>query len=304
MAINSMTGYARVEGTHDAGDGAAQWQWSWEVKSVNGKGLDIRFRLPGGFDALEIPARKLIGTKLGRGSLSVSLMLSRQTTSKALTVNRELIEQILDLQTTLEAEGKIYPSPPRLDSLLSVRGILETEEEPAQDPAHKEALIAALLAGLETVLKPLSEMRGEEGVHLGTMLTAHLDTLAGLSKAAKDTADLQPGQQRERMKQQIAEILEQSPPVSEERLGQELALLATKADIREEVDRLDAHVAACRDLVSAGGVIGRKLDFICQELNRESNTICSKAASLALTNIGLELKSTVEQFREQVQNVE
>ncbi|MEO9901655.1 YicC/YloC family endoribonuclease [Nisaea sp.] len=304
MAINSMTGYARVEGTHDSGDGAAQWQWSWEVKSVNGKGLDIRFRLPGGFDTLEIPARKLIGTKLGRGSLSVSLMLSRQTNSKALTVNRELIEQILDLQTTLEAEGKIYPSPPRLDSLLSVRGILETEEEPAQDPAQKDALIAALLSGLETVLKPLSEMRGEEGVHLGTMLTSHLDTLAGLSKAAKDTADLQPGQQRERMKQQIAEILEQSPPVSEERLGQELALLATKADIREEVDRLDAHVAACRDLVSVGGVIGRKLDFICQELNRESNTICSKAASLALTNIGLELKSTVEQFREQVQNVE
>ena len=209
-----MTGYARVEGTHDSGDGAAQWQWSWEVKSVNGKGLDIRFRLPGGFDALEIPARKLIGTKLGRGSLSVSLMLSRQTTSKALTGNRELIEQILELQGTLEAEGKIYPSPPRLDSLLSVRGILETEEEPAQDPAQKEA------------------------------------------------------------------------------------------DIREEVDRLDAHVAACRDLVNAGGVIGRKLDFICQELNRESNTICSKAASLALTNIGLELKSTVEQFREQVQNVE
>jgi len=299
-----MTGYARVEGTHDSGDGAAQWQWSWEAKSVNGKGLDIRFRLPGGFDALEIPARKLIGTKLGRGSLSVSLSLSRQTASKALTVNRELIEQILDLQTTLEAEGKIYPSPPRLDSLLSVRGILETEEEPAQDPAQKEALIAALLAGLETVLKPLSEMRGEEGAHLAKMLTTHLDMLAGLSKAAKDTADLQPGQQRERMKQQIAEILEQSPPVSEERLGQELALLATKADIREEVDRLDAHVAACRDLVTAGGVIGRKLDFICQELNRESNTICSKAASLALTNIGLELKTTVEQFREQVQNVE
>ena len=299
-----MTGYARVEGTHDSGDGAAQWQWSWEVKSVNGKGLDIRFRLPGGFDALEIPARKLIGTKLGRGSLSVSLMLSRQTTSKALTVNRELIEQILELQGTLEAEGKIYPSPPRLDSLLSVRGILETEEEPAQDLAQKEALVAALMTGLETVLKPLSDMRGEEGAHLANMLTAHLDTLAGLSKAAKDTADLQPGQQRERMKQQIAEILEQSPPVSEERLGQELALLATKADIREEVDRLDAHVAACRDLVNAGGVIGRKLDFICQELNRESNTICSKAASLALTNIGLELKSTVEQFREQVQNVE
>ena len=216
----------------------------------------------------------------------MTLTLSRQTSSRALSVNRELIEQILELQSTLEAEGKIYPSPPRLDSLLSVRGILEAEDEPAQDVAQKEALIAALMADL------------------ATMLTTHLDKLAELSRAAKDTADLQPGQQRERMKQQIAEILEQSPPVSEERLGQELALLATKADIREEVDRLDAHVAACRDLVTAGGVIGRKLDFICQELNRESNTICSKAASLALTNIGLELKSTVEQFREQVQNVE
>ena len=299
-----MTGYARVEGTHETDGGAATWQWSWEAKSVNGKGLDVRFRLPGGFDALEIPARKLIGAKIGRGSLSVTLTLSRQTSSRALSVNRELIEQILELQSTLEAEGKIYPSPPRLDSLLSVRGILEAEDEPAQDVAQKEALIAALMAGLDAVLKPLAGMRGEEGVHLATMLTTHLDKLAELSRAAKDTADLQPGQQRERMKQQIAEILEQSPPVSEERLGQELALLATKADIREEVDRLDAHVAACRDLVTAGGVIGRKLDFICQELNRESNTICSKAASLALTNIGLELKSTVEQFREQVQNVE
>ena len=299
-----MTGYARVEGIHQAGDPAAQWQWSWEIKSVNGKGLDIRFRLPGGFDALEIPARKLIGRKLGRGSLSVSLTLSRQTSPKALKVNRELIEQILELQGRLEEEGKIYPSPPRLDSLLSVHGILETEEDSAQDAAAKEALIAVLLSGLEQTLKPLVAMRGEEGVHLMSMLSSHLNTLTSLSKAARETAELQPGQQRERMKQQIAEILEQSASVSEERLGQELAVLATKTDIREEVDRLDAHIAACLDLVSAGGVIGRKLDFICQELNRESNTICSKAASLALTTIGLELKSTVEQFREQVQNVE
>ena len=299
-----MTGYARVEGIHQGGDPAAQWQWSWEIKSVNGKGLDIRFRLPGGFDALEIPARKLIGRKLGRGSLSVSLTLSRQTSPKALKVNRELIEQILELQGRLEEEGKIYPSPPRLDSLLSVHGILETEEESAQDAAAKEALIAVLLSGLEQTLKPLVAMRGEEGVHLASMLSSHLNTLTSLSKAARETAELQPGQQRERMKQQIAEILEQSASVSEERLGQELAVLATKTDIREEVDRLDAHIAACLDLVNAGGIIGRKLDFICQELNRESNTICSKAASLALTTIGLELKSTVEQFREQVQNVE
>ena len=299
-----MTGYARVEGAYEVEDATAQWQWSWEVKSVNGKGLDIRFRLPGGLDALEVPARKLIGRKLRRGSLSVSLTLFRQTGSKSLKVNRELIEQILELQGRLEEEGKIYPSPPRLDSLLSVRGILETEEEPAQDAAAKEALIAALLSGLEHALKPLVAMRGEEGAHLATMLTTHLDTLTSLAKTARETADLQPGQQRERMKQQIAELLEHSESVSEERLGQELALLATKTDIREEVDRLDAHIAACLDLVGMGGVIGRKLDFICQELNRESNTICAKAASLALTNIGLELKSTVEQFREQVQNVE
>lgn len=303
MAINSMTGYARVEGTHAAGDGG-DWQWSWEVKSVNGKGLDIRFRMPGGFEALEIPARKLIGSKLGRGSLSVTLSAARRATVKTLTVNRDMIDQILELQSSLEADGKIYPSPPRLDSLLSVRGILEAEEDPVQDAEQKEALLAALLAGLEQTLGALTVMRGDEGARLSGMLAEHLATLAELSKSAKDTADLQPEQQKARMKQQIAELLEQSPPVSEERLGQELAVLATKADIREEVDRLDAHVAACRDLVAAGGVIGRKLDFICQELNRESNTICSKAASLALTNIGLELKSTVEQFREQVQNVE
>ncbi|WP_420405699.1 YicC/YloC family endoribonuclease [Nisaea sp.] len=304
MAINSMTGYARVEGTHDAGDGAGEWQWGWEVKSVNGKGLDVRFRMPGGYEALEVPARKLIGSKLARGSLSVTLSVARRSAVKALNINRELIEQILELQAALEAEGKIYPSPPRLDSLLSVRGILETDEDPAQDAEQKDALLAALLKGLEDALAALSTMRAEEGGRLADMLSTHLETLSGLSASAKDTADLQPAQQRERMKQQIAELLEQSPPISEERLGQELALLATKADIREEVDRLDAHIDACRDLIDAGGVIGRKLDFICQELNRESNTICSKAASLALTNIGLELKSTVEQFREQVQNVE
>lgn len=299
-----MTGYARVEGTHDVGDGAAEWQWSWEVKSVNGKSLDIRFRMPGGYDALEIPARKLIGQKLGRGSLSVNLMLSRRSVSKALSVNRELIEQILELQNSLEAEGKVYPSPPRLDSLLTVRGVLETEDEVQLDAEAKEAFQKALLAGLEQALDALVAMRGEEGARTADMLTVHLDTLSGLSASAEKTADLQPGAQRERMKQQIAELLEQTPAVSEERLGQELALLATKADIREEVDRLNAHVAACRDLIGKGGVIGRKLDFICQELNRESNTICSKAASLELTNIGLELKSTIEQFREQVQNVE
>lgn len=299
-----MTGYARVEGTHEVGDGAMEWQWSWELKSVNGKSLDIRFRMPGGHDALEIPARKQIGQKLARGSLSVNLMLSRRALTKTLSVNRELIEQILELQNNLEAEGKVYPSPPRLDSLLAVRGVLEADEEGQLTPDDKEALHKALLAGLDEALDALVAMRAEEGTRLGEMLGGHLKTLSGLSASATNTADLQPGAQRERLKQQISELLEQTPQVSEERLGQELALLATKADIREEVDRLDAHVEACRDLIGKGGVIGRKLDFICQELNRESNTICSKAASLALTNIGLELKSTIEQFREQVQNVE
>lgn len=299
-----MTGYARLEGTRETGDGAQQWLWAWEIKSVNGKGLDVRFRLPNGFDGLEIPGRKLIGNALARGSVTVNLTLARQASGRQIAINTELLDRILRLQSDLEGEGKVYPSPPRLDVLLGVRGVIDADEEQAISAEDRAAFSEAMLAELERALTALTAMRREEGKRLAEILQGHLDTLASLAERARQTADMQPEAQRERLRAQLALLLEASPPVAEDRLAQELALLATKSDVREELDRLIAHVDACRDLVRNGGVGGRKLDFLCQELNRESNTLCSKATSLELTNIGLELKSTVEQFREQVQNVE
>ncbi len=312
MTLNSMTGYARLEGeitpASDTGSdgtaaGATPWRWSWEIRSVNAKGLDIRMRLPNGRDHLEAPVRKAIGEVLARGSVSVSLSISRESVASRMVVNEPLLEQILDLQNTLEGRGVVYPAPPRLDALLGVRGLFEME---AAEPSTEDSAAAeeAAMAGLKGLLDELVGMRHGEGQAMGRVLVEHLETLDQLRQAAKARADAQPMALRTKIEEQLATLLEASPPVSEDRLAQELALLATKADVREELDRLGAHIDSCRDLLGGGGPVGRKLDFLCQELNRESNTICSKSADMELTRIGLDLKSTVERFREQVQNVE
>ena len=302
-SLTSMTGFGRADGSLAAGTGAP-WAWAWELRSVNARGLDVRMRLPNGLDRLEAEARKRIAAGLGRGSVTANLSLRRESAAAPVRINRALIDQIMTLQSELEADGVIFPSPPRLDVLLSVRGVVETEEEAEPDAEARGVLDAALLTGLEQAAAALTAARADEGRQLAEVLAGQVDAMEALRTEAAALAATQPAHLRERLAAQLATLLGASPPVSEERLAQELALLATKADIREELDRRAAPLDAARTLMAADGPVGRRLDFLCQELNREANTLCSKSTDIELTRCGLALKSTIEQFREQVQNVE
>lgn len=295
MALTSMTGFARAAG---AGHG---YRWTWELRSVNGKGLDIRLRLPPSFDHLEQPVRERVGKALQRGNLQVGLSLQRETTASALRVNEELLRQVMDLVRRVGSE--IDAAPPTLDGLLSIRGILETVDA-EDDPAVAEALAADLLADLDTALAELVVARNREGAAIGAVLNARMDEIERLTAAAEASPARTVEAIRKKLADQVAALLDASPALDPDRLHQEAALLATRADIREELDRLTAHVAAARALLAEGGPVGRKLDFLAQEFNRETNTLCAKANDRSLTAIGLDLKAAVDQLREQVQNLE
>ena len=262
-------------------------------------------RLPSVAEGWEQQVRERVSASVNRGSVTVNWTLEKadRATAPELVVNEAFLETVLGLQQKLEDKGLVFPTAPSLDRLLNVRGVLETVERVA-DTTVIEQLQAPAFADLDKVLAALVEARHREGARLETVLLGHLDEIDALTADAAKVAEAQPAALRKRMEGQLALLLQASPPVSEERLAQELALLATKADVREETDRLAAHVHACRDLLTGGGAVGRKLDFLCQELNREANTLCSKAIDLDLTNIGVELKTRIERFREQIQNVE
>jgi uncharacterized protein (TIGR00255 family) len=295
VSIVSMTGFAREEG---ADEGA---QWIWEARSVNARGLDIRCKLPPGLDRLEAPVREAVSARAKRGAVSVNLTLTRRAGEGALRINRALLDQVIRLREEL---GDIVdPAPPRLEALLGVRGVVELAEEEA-GKADESARDAALLATLERTLDAMTAMRREEGKRLAAIFTGQLDELRKLAKSAGKTAAVQPEAIKARLAEQVAALMEAEPALPEERLAQEAALLAAKADVAEELDRLGAHIAAVGDLISAAEPVGRRLDFLCQELNREANTLCAKSSDLELTNIGLALKAAIERLREQVQNVE
>jgi uncharacterized protein (TIGR00255 family) len=289
-----MTGFARDRAQH--GDSG----WTWEVRSVNGRGLDVRCKLPPGYDGLDARVRAAAPKRFKRGNLSVSLRLDRGQQATHFQVNKPLLDELLAIGEGLAGAGRA--EKPRLDALLAVRGVVEPLEDDGE--ADADAREAAMAKSLEAALDSLAEMRRTEGARLADVLAEHLDEIERLSKAAASCAAAQPDAIRERLKTQLAMLLEASPPLSEERLAQEVALLAGKADVREEIDRLNAHVVAARDLVAGGGAVGRRLDFLCQEFNREANTLCSKAQDVELTRIGLDLKAAIDQLREQVQNVE
>lgn len=290
-----MTGYARSEGAHEG------VSWYWEARSVNSKGLDVRCRVPPGYDALEAAAREAAGKAFRRGAVSLSLQLDRGERQLELKVNEAALRQILALQQGLG--DAVDRSPPRLDALLSVRGVADTveKEEADETVAQRDAAIRDTLAD---ALAKLAGARSEEGARLQGVLQSQLADIARLTGAAGEAAEAQPAMLRARLEKQVAELLEARLGVAEERLAQEAAMLATKADVREEIDRLGSHIEAAAALLDTGGVVGRKLDFLCQEFNREANTLCAKATDIALTRIGLDLKAVIEQFREQVQNVE
>ena len=290
-----MTGFARASGAHRGRS------WSWEVRSVNGRGLDVRMRLPPGADALEGPARAAAAERLKRGSVTVALQSNLAGEPARYRVNTKMIDEMLKLARRFK--GKVAAGKPRLDALMAVRGVVEQVEETESD-AEREARQVLMLKSLGEALKALAAARAAEGKRLEKMLVDRLGEIDALVVSAGATAAAQPQAIKARLKERVAELMAAQPALPEERLLQESALIAARADVREELDRLIAHVAAARELLKRGGAVGRQLDFLCQEFNREANTLCSKSSDMELTRIGLDLKTAIEQLREQAQNVE
>ncbi|WP_421989456.1 YicC/YloC family endoribonuclease [Roseococcus sp.] len=294
----SMTGFAREAGT--LADGTA---YAWEMKSVNGRGLELRFRLPNGMDALEAPAREAGSKRLKRGNVQIGLTL-RGEARAPMTPDPVALERALELALGLAARIP-GAAPPRAEALLALPGVMRAEQAELTE-AEEEARRGLLLAAFQRGLKALWESRAAEGARLAEIVTALLDEIEALCAAAGAEASNQPAAQQARLSETLANLLGEAGRARfpEERLAQEVALLATKSDVREELDRLAAHLAAARALVAEGEGAGRKLDFLVQEFVREANTLCSKSASVALTRIGLDLKAAIERLREQAANVE
>jgi uncharacterized protein (TIGR00255 family) len=295
MTLSSMTGFARSHGV------CGSYAWAWEIKSVNGKGLDVRLRLPSGFDAVEVPVRARTAEVLARGSVQASLTIERSGAAPTVHINSAVLDAVL--AAIRQVKTRVDATPPSLDGLLAIKGVMEISET-EESEEEKRSAEAAAVKGFGDAVAALAEMRRHEGLALKGVLIARLGEIAALAERADKSPARQPEAIRARLAEQIATLLEQSERFDPDRLHQEAILLATKADVREELDRLAAHVAQARNLIEQGGPVGRRLDFLAQELNREANTLCAKANDVELTNIGLELKATVEQYREQVQNVE
>jgi uncharacterized protein (TIGR00255 family) len=295
MTLSSMTGFARSHGA------SGSYAWSWEIKSVNAKGLELRLRLPPGFDAVEIAVRTRGAELLSRGNVYATLTVNREGIAPVVRINEPVLNAIINAVGHLS--GKVDAEKPRLDGLLALKGVIDvTDAEESEE--EKTAAEDAIVKGFVQALKGLTEMRRHEGEAIGRVLSARLDEMAALAARADAAPGRQPEAVKKKLADQVAVLLEASARLDPDRLHQEAILLAGKADIREELDRLAAHIAQARKLMSGGGAIGRRLDFLSQELNRETNTLCAKSNDVELTNIGLELKSVVEQFREQVQNLE
>jgi uncharacterized protein (TIGR00255 family) len=294
-----MTGYARAQGADD------RRRWVWEARSVNGRNLEVRCRVPQGFDRLENPARAAAGATLKRGNVALSLTLTSEAKSKPLRINRDLLAELAILVE--EVRKGTGATAPTADGLLRVRGVIEEEDEGVASEEALAALEAAIMRTLGEALQALANARAAEGKALAAVLDGHVEEIDGLCRRAAERAQAQIGVVRQRFETQLGELLARTPALSEERFAQEVALLVGKADVREELDRLTAHIAQARSLLHEArpdNPVGRKFDFLCQEFNREANTLCSKSADIELTRIGIDLKGAVERMREQVQNVE
>ncbi len=293
--LQSMTGYADASGRHEDMD------WQWQIRSVNGKGLDVRLRTPHGFDAIEADVRKQISSRFKRGNLQVSLAIDREKGASVPTINQAALDAVL--VAAEHVAGRINSQVQSVESLLSLRGVLEISEPKISD--DEQALLnKAVMDGLGEVLDGLQVSRSREGSALDQILGDNLDRIDALTKQAEDNPSRSVEAIQARLAEQVALLLQASSSLDQDRLHQEAAFLATKADIREEIDRLFAHVEAARELLAGGGPVGRKLEFLAQEFNRESNTLCSKSNAREVTATGLELKVVIDQFREQILNLE
>jgi uncharacterized protein (TIGR00255 family) len=295
VTLKSMTGFARGDGMH--GDTS----WNWEARSVNGRTLDLRFRLPTGFEALEIRARGLAQEKLARGNCTINLWVRRETGRAEIRLNETALRQAEAVaERARDLTGLKHA---RLDTLLGMRGVVETAEAEESEEALA-ALHLAMIASLAGTLDELVRARSGEGERLQAVIEKQLKTIARLIEIAAAAAAQQPAAIAARLAELVARLSEASATLDPERLHQEALLLVARADIQEELDRLRAHVAAANELIASGQPVGRKFDFLAQEFNREANTICSKAADIETTRTGLELKTVIDQLREQVQNIE
>ncbi|WP_158817940.1 YicC/YloC family endoribonuclease [Methylocapsa sp. S129] len=295
MTLSSMTGFARASGASGA------YRWVFEVKSVNAKGLDLRLRTPPGFDRIEGEARARLGRALARGTCFATLSAQREGATLQARVNKEALAAIVN--AVREAAEGTGLAPPTLDGILAIRGIVDVVESGDDEPALAAACAGAL-ASLDEAIAALVAMRQAEGAALAAILSERLAAIAALTKAADESPARRPEAIALRLAQSVAALLEAGRGFDENRLYQEAVLLAAKADIREELDRLKTHVEAARELIRSGGPVGRRLDFLAQELAREANTLCAKANDASLTAIGLDLRVQIEQLREQIQNIE
>ena len=295
MKLASMTGFARSHGFF------GPWRYSWEVKTVNSKGLDLRLRVPPGFDAVEVKARSAIAARIARGACSAGLSAKRADAAGSVRIDRAALDRLLAALDDVPLHSSLRPAS--LDGLLSLRGIVEVVE-PEENEAEPAALETQIHGSLEEALIALVASRETEGRALAVLLGQQLDRIATLTAQANALPARQPEAVRARLKQQIALLVENADSFDSNRLHQEAVLLAVKADIREELDRLGAHVTSARSILAQGGPVGRRLDFLAQEFSRESNTLCAKSNDPTLTEIGLDLKIEIEQWREQVQNIE
>jgi len=296
MTFASMTGFAESAGSHEG------VRWRWEAKSVNGRSLDMRLRTPPGYDGLEPPARRLAGERFLRGAFQISLTVEEQDAARGLRVDAAALASAVKIAREVAAETGLAPA--RVDGLLALKGVIVADEGAVPlDPVVRAHRDAAILESLAAAFDRLVKERRGEGAKLAALMTAQMNEIEKLVGEAGRLAAAQPGALRARLNAQLQELLD-AAPVSEDRLAQEVALLAVKADVREELDRLTAHVQDARALIKDGKGVGRKLDFLAQEFNREANTLCSKSSDIALTRTGLALKAVIDQFREQAQNVE
>ena len=290
-----MTGFARASGAHNG------LHWQWEIKSVNGKSLDLRCRLPAGLEGLEADLRNAAAAVIKRGSLQVSLSISGALRAEVVRINGAVLDQVITAGESLR--DRIGGEPLRADQLLTLRGVLEVAA-PEEDEEQAKRRQAAMLASFAKALSALAAARREEGLRLAAIVDAQVTRIAALAAAARDNPARTPEAIRTRLAEQVARLLDTGAEFDPARLHQEAVLLATRADIQEELDRLFAHVEAARSLLTESDAVGRKFDFLAQEFNREANTLCSKAVDRSLTAIGLDLKTVIDQMREQIQNIE
>ncbi|HUO89125.1 MAG TPA: YicC/YloC family endoribonuclease [Rhizomicrobium sp.] len=295
MTIVSMTGFAEAHGSHEGA------RWRWEIRSVNGRGLDLRLRTPPGFDAIEPPARMLAAERFKRGTLQATLTIEAGVGAQGLRIDPVALAAAVRIAKEVAADTGLAPA--RVDGLLALKGVIVQDETAPLEDRDRAARDAAIVETLAAALDALVRARANEGQKLLAVLSAHVGDIERLTREAGALAAAQPAALRERLAAQVKEMLA-AGTLPEERLAQEVALLAVKADVREELDRLRAHVHEARALLGAGEAVGRKLDFLAQEFNREANTLCSKSSDIQLTRTGLALKAAIDQFREQAQNVE